>query len=140
MQQFLCFFIFNLILGIFFPLFCIMPWIMHCCMRKHCKSTVEGMQTVYVTEHPLVYVRGVCPNATEFSRVTIPLANTASVIVEPPDMLIIIKPTAPEEILSHPGYSGSLPAHQTFATRSVPIPNVRNAETFAEVIREMIVR
>jgi len=94
--------------------------------------------TVYVTEHTLVYVRGVCP--TEFSRVTIPLANTASVIVEPPDLLINIKPTAPEEILSHLGYSGSLPAHQTFATCSVPIPNVKNAEAFAEVLREMIVR
>jgi len=70
-------------------------------VSKHCKSTVEGTH-VYVTEHTLVYVKGGQP--IEFRRVTIPLANIASVNVQPPSTLINIKPTAPEVILSRPGY------------------------------------
>jgi len=134
-QPFLCFFIFNLILGLIFPVFCIIPWIMFCCVMSHATCTAEGTQ-VYVTEKTLVYVKGDQP--IEFGRVTIPLTSIATVIVQPPDLLINIKPTAPEEVLSRPGYSGSLSTHQTFATRSVPIPNVKNAEAFAEVIHEMI--
>jgi len=101
---------------------------------------------VYVTEHTLVYVKGGLP--IEFSRVTIPLANITSVSVQPPDMLINIKPTAPEVILFCPGYrrggdSGhthSVPFLQTFATRSVPIPHLKNVEAFAEGIHEVITK
>ena len=131
-QPFLCFFIFNLILGIIVPLFCIIPWIMFCCVMNHANSTAEGTQ-VYITENTLVYVEG-----DQFSRVTVPLTSIATVMVQPPDLLINIKPTAPKEVLSRPGYSGSLLTDETFVTRSVPIPNVKNAEAFAEVIREMI--
>ena len=145
MQPFCIFFIFSLIAGIFCPIFCIIPWIMFCCVRKHCKSTVEGTH-VYVTEHTLVYVKGGLP--IEFSRVNIPLANIASVNVQPPNMLINIKPTAPEVILSRPGYrrggdSGhthTVPILQTFATRSVPIPHLKNVEAFAEAIHEVITK
>jgi len=93
-QPFLCFFIFNLILGIIFPLFCIIPWIMFCCVMNHANSTAEGTQ-VYITENTLVYVEG-----DQFSRVTVPLTSIATVMVQPPDLLINIKPTAPKEVLS----------------------------------------
>jgi len=140
-QPFRFFFIFSLIAGIFCPIFCIMPLIMFCLVRRHCKSTVEGSH-VYVTENTLVYIKGGQP--IEFSRVTIPLANIASVNVQPPGMLISIKPTAPEVILSRQANPG-IPvsdrvAMQTFATRSVPIPHVKNAEPFAAAIREVITK
>ena len=93
-QPFLCFFIFNLILGIIVPLFCIIPWIMFCCVMNHANSTAEGTQ-VYITENTLVYVEG-----DQFSRVTVPLTSIATVMVQPPDLLINIKPTAPKEVLS----------------------------------------
>ena len=135
---FLCFFVFSLSMGIFCPMFCIIPWIMFCCVKKQIKSTVEGTH-VYVTEHTLVYVKGGVP--IEFSRVTIPLANIVSVSVQPPNMVINIKPTAPEVILSRPGYHrGGTGDTGTFATRTVPIPHVKNAETFAEVIHEVITK
>jgi len=135
---FLCFFVFCLSMGIFCPMFCIIPWIMFCCVKRRIKSTAEGTH-LYVTEHTLVYVKGGLP--IEFSRMTIPLANIASVSVQPPDMLINIKPTAPEVILSRPGYHrGGTGDTGTFATRIVPIPHVKNAETFAEVIHKVITK
>ena len=138
-RPFLFFFIPSIIVGILCPMFCIMPWIMYCCVKKKVNSTVEGTH-VYLTEQTLVYIQGGRP--IEFSRVTIPLANIASVSVQPPNTVINIKPTAPETILSH--YStrdtDSTPTYVTFATRSVPIPNVKNAEAFAEATREVITR
>ena len=140
-RPFLFFFIPSIIVGILCPIFCIIPWIMYCCVRKTVNSTVEGTH-VYLTEQTLVYVEGGQP--IEFSRVTIPLANIASVFVQPPNTVINIKPPAPEVILSRPSYSGgsadraNVPTYETFATRTVPIRNVKNAEAFAEATREVI--
>jgi len=146
-QPVLLVFIISIIMGILCPMFLIMPLIMFCCVKKECKSTVEGTH-VYVTEHTLVYVKGGQP--IEFRRVTIPLANIASVIIQPPNVIINIKPTAPEVILSrrgyrHAGYDDSghartVPTLQTFSTRTVPIPHLKNEEAFAEVIREVITK
>ena len=143
MQPYLFVFIPTLIVGIFCPLFCIMAWIMYSCAKKQSNSAVEGTH-VYITEKTLVYIIGGRP--IEFSRVTIPVANIASVTVQPPYTVINIKPTAPEVILSRPGYSGgygdndTVPTLQTYATRSVPIPHLKNAETFAEVLCEVITK
>ena len=136
---FLCIFVFSFIgmvlLGILCPIFCIMPWITYCSMKKKYKSMVEETH-LYLTEQTLVYVQGGRP--IEFSRVTIPLANIASVIVQPPITVINIKPTAPEVILYH--YSNNSDQYVTNVTRTVPIPNVKNAEAFAEATREVITR
>ena len=118
-----CFLIPNLIIGLFCPIFCIIPVIMYCCVRRHYQSTVQGTQ-IYLTEHTLVYVEG--GRSTEYGRLTIPLANIVSVLVQPPNTIINIKPTAPEVIRSA--------GDSTFATHSVPIPNVKDAEAFAEAI------
>ena len=136
-----CFLIPGLIMGLFCPMFCIIPLIVYCCVRRHYKSTVQGTQ-IYLTEHTLVYVEGGRP--IEYGRLTIPLANIASVIVEPPDTIINIKPTAPEVLINKIHYtragdsSAGIPT--AVATRNVPIPNVKNAEDFAEAIRRELIR
>ena len=97
-------------------------------MRRQHKSTIQGTQ-IYLTEHTLVYVRD--DQSTVYGRLTIPLANIVSVLVQPPNTIINTKPTAPEVIRSA--------GHSTFATRSVPIPNVKDAEAFAEAIRRELI-
>ena len=132
MLPFYCFLSPNLV-------FCIIPLIIYCCVRRHYKSTVQGTQ-IYLTEHTLVYVEGGRP--IEYGRLTIPLANIASVIVEPPDTIINIKPDAPEVLINKIQYTtagdSTVGITTTVATRNVPIPNVKNAEDFAEVRRVLI--
>ena len=130
-QTFCSCFISGLIIAIMCPIFCFIPLIILCDARSQYESIVEGTH-VYVTENTLVYIRRNQP--TKFRRVAIPLANIASVNVQPPSMLINIKPTAPEVILSR-SVNGEM---QEFATRSVPIRHVKSAEPFAAVIREVI--
>ena len=141
MLPFYCFLIPNLIIGLFCPIFCIIPVIMYCCVRRHYKSTVQGTQ-IYLTEHTLVYVEG--GRSTEYGRLTIPLANIVSVLVQPPNTIINIKPTAPEVLINRTQYTGSgtstTAISSTAATRSVPIPNVKNAENFAEAIRSVLIQ
>ena len=132
MLPFYCFLSPNLV-------FCIIPLIIYCCVRRHYKSTVQGTQ-IYLTEHTLVYVEGGRP--IEYGRLTIPLANIASVIVEPPDTIINIKPDAPEVLINKIQYTtagdSTVGITTTVATRNVPIPNVKNADDFAEVRRVLI--
>ena len=123
-----CFLFLYLILGIFIPIVCIIVCILYYCMRKQHKSTIQGTQ-IYLTKHTLVYVDGSLP--IQYGRLTIPLANIVSVLVQPPNTIINIKPTAPEVIRGV--------GHSTFATRSVPIPNVKDAEAFAEAIRRELI-
>ena len=118
-----CFLICYLIVGIFCPIVWITTCLFYYCIRKQHESTIQGTQ-IYLTEHTLVYVRG--DQSIEQGRLTIPLTNIASVLVQPPNTIINIKPTAPEVIRSA--------GDSTFATRSVPIPNVKDAEAFAEAI------
>ena len=136
-----CFLIPNLIIGLFCPIFCIIPIIIYCCVRRHYKSTVQGIQ-IYFTEHTLVYVEGGQP--IEYSRLTIPLANIVSVIMQPPNTIINIKPDASAVTLNRIQYTtdddstGGIPT--SVATCSVPIPNVKNAEDFAEAIRRVLIQ
>ena len=136
-----CFLIPNLIIGLFCPIFCIIPVIIYCCVRRHYKSTVQGTQ-IYLTEHTLVYVEG--GQSTVYGRLTIPLANIASVLVQPPNTIINIKPTAPEVLINRTQYTGSgtstTAISSTAATHSVPIPNVKMAENFAEAIRSVLIQ
>ena len=136
-----CFLIPNLIIGLFCPIFCIIPLIIYCCVRRYYKSSVEGTK-MHLTEHTLVYVEGGRP--TEYGRLTIPLANIASVIVQPPDTIINIKPTAPEVLINRIIYTTADDSTRgiptTVATCSVPIPNVKNAEHFAKVIRRVLIQ
>ena len=122
------FLIAHLIFGIFCPILWITGCILYYCMRKQHKSTIQGTQ-IYLTKHTLVYVDGSL--SIEYGRLTIPLANIVSVLVQPPNTIINIKPTAPEVIRGV--------GHSTFATRSVPIPNVKDAEAFAEAIRRELI-
>ena len=139
MLPFYCFLIPNLIIGLFCPIFCIIPLIIYCYVKRLYKSTVQGTQ-IYLTEHTLVHVEGGRP--IEYGRLTIPLANIASVIVEPPDTIINIKPDAPEVLINKIQYTtagdSTVGITTTVATRNVPIPNVKNADDFAEVRRVLI--
>ena len=123
-----CFLFLGLIFGIFMPIICITVCVLYYCTRKHYQSTIQRTQ-IYLTKHTLVYVRG--DQSIELGRLTIPLANIVSVLVQPPNTIINIKPTAPEVIRSA--------TNSTFATRSVPIPNVKDAEAFAEAIRRELI-
>lgn len=48
---------------------------------------------LYLTEHTLVYVEGELP--AEIDRLTIPLDNIASAVVESGVLMVSTKPTAP---------------------------------------------
>jgi len=74
----------------------------------------------------------------EHSRVTIPLADIASVMVQPGALIVNIKATAPEAMLNRVYTTGgqhSSTFTAAFATRSVPIYYVYNAEEFGKVIQ-----
>ena len=128
MLLFYCFLILFLIVGIICPILWIMMCIVYYSIRQQQKSAIQGTQ-IYLTKHTLVYVDGILP--IQYGRLTIPLANIVSVLVQPPNTIINIKPTAPEVIRGV--------GHSTFATRSVPIPNVKDAEAFAEAIRRELI-
>ena len=123
-----CFLILFLIVGIVCPIIWIIMCILYYSIRKQQKSAIQGTQ-IYLTKHTLVYVDGSLP--IEYGRLTIPLANIVSVLVQPPNTIINIKPTAPEVIRGV--------GHSAFATRSVPIPNVKDVEAFAEAIRRELI-
>ena len=114
------------IIAIVIPFFWVMGCIVWFCNEYRTTSEIRGTQ-VYLTEHTLVYTMGNLP--IECNRVTIPLANIASVIVQPGIMTVNIKPTAPEVMLNR---------EYAVATRSVPICHVYNAEEFAEVIQSKL--
>lgn len=140
-QQILCILLIPAIMGICFPCMWIVVCLMYKSFKDQTEATIRGSQ-VYLTEHTLVGTMGNQP--IESSRVTIPLANIASVTVQPRVMIVNIKPTAPEVMLNrhhvHGGHQGS--AHDrytsTVATRSVPLYGVKNAEAFAEIIQSNI--
>ena len=136
-----CFLICYLIVGIFCPIVWITTCLFYYCIRKQHESTIQGTQ-IYLTEHTLVYVRG--DQSIEHGRLTIPLANIVSVLVQPPNTIINIKPTAPEVLINRTQYTGSgtstTAISSTAATRSVPISNVKNAENFAEAIRSVLIQ
>ena len=114
-------------------------WVMGCIVwfynEYRTTSAIRGTQ-VYLTEHTLVYTMGNLP--IECNRVTIPLANIASVIVQPGIMTVNIKPTAPEVMLNRQYTTGDQHTSTlttAVATHSVPIYRVYNAEEFAKVIQ-----
>jgi len=125
--------LFGLILGICIPCVWIVIVIMYFSIKHQTEATIRGTQ-VYLTDHTLVYTVGNQP--IESRRVTIPLANIASVMVQPGVMTVNIKPTALEVMLNRCIASedrGSITT--TVATRSVPIYNVHNAVEFSKVIQ-----
>ncbi len=123
----LCLMLPSLLICICFPFIWVILLVLYCIMNNSHKSIVRKSQ-VYTTEHTVVYVQGDLP--IERSRVTIPLANIASVIVQPRETTINIKPTSPEVMFTQ--------YQTTIATRSLPIRDIKNAEGFARAIREHI--
>lgn len=108
------------VLSLFFGLCLPCAWFLVCvayCVMKYLVKTRLRAQ-VYLTDHTFVYVEG-----SRGLRVTIPLASIATVVVVQPNVMIVnIKPTAPE----------------VYHTRTVPIRDIRDAESFAKAIREQI--
>jgi len=122
-----------LIITIIFPCICIFACILWVINERHTTAIIRGTQ-VYLTEHTLVYV--IANQPIESSRVTIPLSNIASVMVQPGVKTVNIKPTAPEVMLNRCIASedrGSITT--TVVTCSVPIYNVHNAVEFSKVIQ-----
>jgi len=129
------FLLLMLLLGICFPCVWIMAGLIYLSTKKYTEATIRGTQ-VYLTEHTLVCTVGNQP--IERSRVTIPLANIASVMVQSGVITVNIKPIASEVMLNAPVVSRGSSTHTTLATvatRSVPIYKVKNAEEFAQVIQ-----
>ena len=125
------FLIFTLVIPCFWVMACIV-W----CMTERQSTAAIRVTQVYLTEHTLVYVEaGQAP--IEFRRVTMPLSNIASVMVQPGVMTVIIKPTASEVMLTVQHAIGGPRVSTTtaFPTRSVPINHVYNAEEFAKIIQ-----
>ena len=127
-----------LIITIVIPCFWVMACIVWFCNEYRTTSGIRGTQ-VYLTEHTLVYTMGNLP--IECNRVTIPLANIASVMVQPGIMTVNIKPTAPEVMLNRQCTTGDKHTRALItavATRSVRICHVYNAEEFAKVIQSKL--
>ena len=125
-------------LGICIPCVWIMICLLYLSTKKYTEATIRGTQ-VYLTENTLVCTVGNQP--IEYSRVTIPLANIASVMVQSGVITVNIKPTASQVLLNAPIVSRDSSTHATLttvATRSVPIYNVKNAEEFAKVIQSYL--
>ena len=126
-----------LMIGICLPFTWIVICIVYLSIKRQTDATIRGTQ-VYLTDHTLVYTVGNQP--IESRRVMIPLANIASVMVQPGVMTVNIKPTAPEVMLNrhHTGEESYGTFTTTVATRSVPIYNVKNAEEFAKIIQSYL--
>jgi len=124
-----------LIFSLVIPCFWVMACILWCKTEHESTVAIRGTQ-VYLTEHTLVYVEaGQAP--IEFRKVTMPLSNIASVMVQPGVMTVIIKPTASEVMLTlqHSIGGSHISTTTVFPTRSVPIDHVYNAEEFAKIIQ-----
>jgi len=124
-----------LVFTIIFPCFWIMACLVWYINEHRTTAAIQGTQ-VYLTEHTLVFTMGNLP--IESSRVTIPLANIASVMVQPGALTVNIKPTAPEVMMNRiytTGGQHSSTIMTAFATRSVPVYYVYNAEEFGKVIQ-----
>ena len=135
-RNILLFMLIPAIFGICFPCVWIMICIVYCCVRKQTEATIRGTQ-VYLTERTLVCTIGNQP--IESSRVTIPLTNIASVMVQPGVMTVNIKPTAPEVMLNRRhATEDNATFTTTVATRTVPVYNIKNAEEFAKVIQSYL--
>ena len=127
-----------LIIAIVIPFFWVMGCMMWFCNEYRTTSEIRGTQ-VYLTEHTLVYTMGNLP--IECNRVTIPLANIASVIVQPGIVTVNIKPAAPEVMLNREYTTGDQHTRAlttAVATPSVPICHVYNPDEFAEVIQSKL--
>ena len=124
--------LFNCIIGFIMPLFWIMACLMYFITKHYEKKAIRDTQ-VYLTEHTLVCVFANRP--IESSRLTIPLSNIASAIVQPRVITVNIKPTAPAVMLNQYYRSDNSTVATSVATRTVPIYYVKNAEVFAELIK-----
>ena len=135
-RSILLFMLIPLLFGICFPCVWIMICIVYFSIKNQTEATIRGTQ-VYLTDHTLICTVGNQP--IESSRVTIPLANIASVMVQPGVMTVNIKPTAPEVMLNRRHASRERHTITTaVATRTVPIYNVKDAEEFAKVIQSYL--
>ena len=135
-RNILLFMLIPALLFICFPCVWLVICFLYFSMKQQTEATIRGTQ-VYLTEHTLVGTVGNQP--IERSRVTIPLANIASVMVQPGVMTVNIKPSAPEVMLNrrHTGRErGTFTT--TVATRSVPLYNLKNAEEFAKVVQSYL--
>ena len=121
-----------------FPSFWMLACIVWCWNERKTTSTIRGTQ-VYLTEHTLVYVIA-NHSIILSSRVTIPLSNIASVMVQSGVMTVNIKPTTSEVMLNIKYTTGGQHSSTgtlttALPTGSVPIYHVYNAEEFAKVIQ-----
>lgn len=124
-KRFIMLSILILVFCLFLPCAWLLVALQYYLIRYQVKGTLESR--VYLTDHTLVYgyAEGVVRR-----RVTIPLANVASVnMVQPSTVTVIIKSTAPGVVLLGRGMG---------ATRVVPIQDIKDAEGFAHAIREQI--
>ena len=116
------------------PCYWIIACLVWCIDERRTTAAIQEIQ-VYLTEHTLVFRMGNL--LIESSRVTIPLANIATVMVQPGALTVNIKPTAPEVMLNRTYTTGgqhSSTFTAALATHSVPIYYVYNAEEFGKVI------
>lgn len=122
------------IFSLCFPCILLIMTLIFCCThqstKKRLRSVIEKTE-VYITDSTFVWVDPTLLN--DRGVTTIPLADIATVVPEGKQITVNVKPTAPQVMMN--STDGT-----TYATRSIKVNRILNAEHFASSVRERIMQ